>query len=307
MLINYSDHINKLNDFRNGKVKEALKLGHKEIDTSFRFVAGNMNFILGHNNVGKTHFTFYLMLLYSLKHNIKWLVFSSENDPVQLIKKLVEFIEGKPINKIEEKDYEESKDFVYNHFKFVDINRQYTYKQLLDLAEKVKEAWDYDGLLIDPINSLRKELKDTNGYEYNYVQLTDIRIFCKKYNISTWICAHAVTEALRRKHSANHEYGGMTPPPTIGDSEGGAVFGNRVDDALIIHRYISSPDAWMYTRLSVCKVKEMSLGYKPTVHEQPILFKSILNNVGFQVGGKNLIKYRTKKQLTIDNTTKNSK
>ena len=34
----------------------------------------------------------------------RWLVFSSENDAVQLIKKLIEFIEGKPINKIEEKD-----------------------------------------------------------------------------------------------------------------------------------------------------------------------------------------------------------
>ena len=103
MLINYDKHINTLNDFRKGKVKEALKLGHKEIDSNFRFVAGNMNLLVGHNNVGKTHFTFYLMLLYSLKHNIRWLVFSSENDAVQLIKKLIEFIEGKPINKIEEK------------------------------------------------------------------------------------------------------------------------------------------------------------------------------------------------------------
>ena len=89
MLINYDEHIDKLNDFRKGKVKEALKLGNKELDASFRFVAGNMNFILGHNNVGKTHFTFYLMLLYTIKHKIKWLVFSSENDPVQLIKKLI--------------------------------------------------------------------------------------------------------------------------------------------------------------------------------------------------------------------------
>ena len=307
MLINYSEHINKLNDFRNGKVKEALKLGHKEIDSSFRFVAGNMNFILGHNNVGKTHFTFYLMLLYSLEHNIRWLVFSSENDATQLIKKLIEFIEGKPINKIEEADYEQSKDFVYNHFKFVDTNRQYTYKQLLKLATKVKDAWEYQGLLIDPINSLRKDLRNTNGYEYNYVQLTDIRIFCKTHNISTWICAHAVTESLRRKHSANHEFSGQVPPPTLGDSEGGAVNGNRSDDFLVVHRYISSPDSWMYTRLYVCKVKEISMGYKPTNHEQPILFKSILNNVGFQVGGKNLIKYRTKKQLTIDNTRKDSK
>ena len=160
-----------------------------------------MNFILGHNNVGKTHFTFYLMLLYSLKHNIKWLVFSSENDPVQLIKKLIEFIEGKPINKIEEKDYEESKDFVYNHFKFVDINRQYTYKQLLDLAEKVKEAWDYDGLLIDPINSLKKILKDTMARNSTTFSLP-IYEFSARHNISTWIAS--MRNRLRRKHSASY-------------------------------------------------------------------------------------------------------
>ena len=251
-------------------------------------------------------FTFYLMLLYTIKHKIRWLVFSSENDPVQLIKKLIEFLEGKPINKIEEKDYEKSKELVYNHFKFVDINRQYTYKELLDLAEKVKDAWDYDGLLIDPINSLRKDLRNTNGYEYSYECLTEIRLFCKKYNVSTWICAHAVTERLRRKHSPNHEFGGQVPPPSLGDSEGGAVNGNRSDDFLIIHRYISSPDAWMYTRLFVAKVKEISLGYKPTSHESPIMFKSILNNVGFEIGGKNLIKYRTKKQLKIDDSRKAS-
>ena len=307
MLINYSEHIKKLEDFRKGKVREALTLGHKEFDSHFRFVRGNMNFLLGHNNVGKTHFTFYLMLLYSIKHKIKWLVFSSENEVYSLVKKLIEFREGKPINKIEELDYEESKDFVYNHFKFVDTNRQYTYKELLDLAVNIKEAWDYDALLIDPINSLRKDLRNTNGYEYSYECLTDIRIFCKKYNVSTWICCHAVTTSLRNKHTPNHEFGGQPMPPSIGEAEGGAVNANRADDFLIIHRYIYSPDAWMYTRLFVAKVKMQELGYKPTSYESPIMFKSILNNVGFEIGARNLIKYRTKKQLTIDNTRKSSK
>ena len=59
MLINFDEHSKKLNDFRQGKVPEALKLGNKEFDNHFRFVQGNMNFLLGHNNVGKTHFTFY--------------------------------------------------------------------------------------------------------------------------------------------------------------------------------------------------------------------------------------------------------
>jgi hypothetical protein len=299
MLINFDEHSKKLDDFRKGKLPEALTLGHKEFDSHFRYVQGNMNFILGHNNVGKTHFTFYLMLLYTLKHKIRWLVFSSENDVYSLLKKLVEFIEGKPINKIEQKDYEDSLKFVYDHFKFVDCNRQYTYKELLALAKSIKDAWDYHGLLIDPINSLRKDLRNTNGYEYNYEQLTDIRIFCKTNNLTTWICAHAVTEALRRKHLKGHEFEGQPQPPSIGDSEGGAVNANRADDFINIHRYIYSPDSWMYTRFYVAKVKMQELGYKPTSYENPLLFKSILNNVGFEISGENLINYRTKKQINL--------
>jgi len=299
MLINFDEHSKKLNDFRQGKVPEALTLGNKEFDSKFRFVHGNMNFILGHNNVGKTHFTFYLMLLYSLKHKIRWLVFSSENEPYSLIKKLVEYIEGKPINKIEEKDYDKSLKLVYDYFKFIDCNKNYTYKQLLALAKSIKDAWDYHALLIDPINSLRKDLRNTNGYEYNYEQLTDIRIFCKTNNLTTWICAHAVTEALRRKHLKGHEFEGQPMPPSIGDSEGGAVNANRADDFLIIHRYIYSPDSWMYTRLFSAKIKMQELGYKPTSYESPLMFKSILNNVGFELGGINFVTYRSKKQSRL--------
>jgi len=309
MLINYSEHIDKLNDFRKGKVQKAYALGNKEFDAAFRLVKGHLCFILGHNNVGKTHFTFYLMLLYAIKHNIKFLIFSSENEPYSLIRKLIEMREQKPINQIEESDYEESKEFVDRHFKFVDTNRQYTYKELLHLASNIKEAWEYDVLLIDPINSLRKDLRNTNGYEYNYEQLTEIRIFCKKYNIATWICCHAVTEALRRKHPTNHpNFPNQPIPPGSGDSEGGAVNSNRADEMICLHRYIYSPDAWMYTRMYVLKVKEINLGFKPTSFERPLLFKSTANNVGFEIGGINLVNIRKKKQLTIENnTTENSR
>ncbi len=75
-----------------------------------------------------------------------------------------------------------------------------------------------------------------------------------------------------------------------GDSEIGGRFGNRSDDYLIIHRYLYDMTNWMYTRLYVAKVKHQELGYKPTPIESPVLFKSSLNNVGFEMGGKNLIK-----------------
>ena len=44
---------------------------------------------------GKTTIVLYLMLAYSIKHKIKWLVFSSENEAYSIIRKLVEYLEEK--------------------------------------------------------------------------------------------------------------------------------------------------------------------------------------------------------------------
>lgn len=300
MLINFDKHLKKLNDIRAGKVNEGLRLGVERLDNHFRLVYGNLNFILGHANTGKTHLVFYLMFLYSLKHNVRWLVFSSENEPYALIRKLIEFAEGKPINQIEKEDFEKQYEWVYNHFKFVDTEKAYTYKDLLELATAVKKAWDYQGFLIDPLNSLKKNIpKNSNSYEYSYESLTDIRIFCKQHNITTWICVHAVTEALRKKHPQGHYYANQPIPPMASDSEMGGMSMNRADDFLIIHRYIYHETDWIYSNLYSAKVKNQELGYKPTPMEDPIKFRSILNNVGFEIDGKNLVTYNTKEQTDL--------
>ena len=300
MLINFDKHLNKLNDIRAGKVNEGLRLGVDRLDNHFRLVYGNLNFILGHANTGKTHLVFYLMFLYSLKHNVRWLVFSSENEPYALIRKLIEFAEGKPINQIEKEDFEKQYQWVYNHFKFVDTEKAYTYKDLLELATAVKKAWDYQGFLIDPLNSLKKDIpKNSNSYEYSYESLTDIRIFCKQHNITTWICVHAVTEALRKKHPQGHYYANQPIPPMASDSEMGGMSINRADDFLIIHRYIYHETDWIYSNLYSAKVKNQELGYKPTPIDDPVKFRSILNNVGFEIDGKNLVTYNTKEQTDL--------
>lgn len=300
MLINFEKHLKKLNDIRAGKVNEGLRLGVDRLDNHFRLVYGNLNFILGHANTGKTHLVFYLMFLYSLKHNVRWLVFSSENEPYALIRKLIEFAEGKPINQIEKEDFEKQYEWVYNHFKFVDSEKAYTYKDLLELATAVKKAWDYQGFLIDPLNSLKKNIpKNSNSYEYSYESLTDIRIFCKQHNITTWICVHAVTEALRKKHPQGHYYANQPIPPMASDSEMGGMSMNRADDFLIVHRYIYHETDWIYSNLYSAKVKNQELGYKPTPIDDPVKFRSILNNVGFEIDGKNLVSYNTKEQTDL--------
>ncbi len=300
MLINYDDEIDKLIKIRQGKVTEGYKLDLPEIDEYFRFKKGNFNLILGHANTGKTTITLFFMLLYSLKHKIKWLVFSSENDSHTIIKKLIEFLAVQPINKISTETFDKHAKFVFDHFKFVDCQDTYTFKQLLKFGEVVKNAWDYQGFLIDPYNSLFKDrelMKGINGHEYDYEATSQMRLFCKKFNISIWLTTHAATNALRIKHPLQHDYAGHPIPPLASDVEGGGKFVNRADDFLVIHRYTQHPSEWMNNHIHIRKIKDNDTGGRPTPIDTPIVLKSIKNNVGFELNGKKILNLALVEQI----------
>ena len=187
MLIDYTKELQHLNKIRKGEIKEGYKLGITEIDEYFRFKTGNFNVILGQANVGKTSMALYLMLLYSLRHDIRWVVFSSENEPYSIIRKLMEYLLAEPINKMSEEAYKYGTEVIRNYFKFISPEKLYTYKDLIRLAESYKAAWDYQGMLIDPYNSLIKDAemsKTIDGHSYDYQAMTELRQFCKRNEIS---------------------------------------------------------------------------------------------------------------------------
>lgn len=292
MIINFNEHLNKIKQVRAGKIKEGLKLDIPEIDEHLRFKTSNFNVILGHANTGKTTIILYLMLMYSIKHKLRWLVFSSENEPYTLIKKLIEFMEGNVINKINNTHFKNRTDWIDSHFKFIDPNELYCFKNIIDLATDLKKSWDYQGLLIDPYNSMikNKEFSKTmNGHEYDYYACSEMRVFCKKNQVSIWLNTHASTDALRKKHGDRHEYAGHPIPPMASDVEGGGKFVNRADDFFVIHRYIQHPTEWMNSLIHVRKVKDVDTGGRPTSIDCPIKLKSVKNNVGFELNGKNLL------------------
>lgn len=302
MIIDFKDHLSKIEDVRNGKVKEGLRLDIQEIDEFIRFKPSNFNVILGHANVGKTTVILYLMLLYSIKHNVKWLVFSSENEPYTLIRKLIEFLEGNVINKIETEYFKSRSEFINAHFKFIDPTELYSHREILNFATQVKNAWDYQGLLIDPYNSMVRDTqlsKTLNSHEYDYVACSEMRVFCKKNKVSIWLNTHASTDALRKKHSDREEYAGHPIPPMASDVEGGGKFVNRADDFWVIHRYVQHPTEWMKSMIHVRKVKDVDTGGRPTPIDEPIKMRSVRNNVGFEINGKNLLDLPKRVQVNI--------
>ena len=174
----------------------------------------------------------------------------------------------------------------------MDPNKLYSFKDVLNIANSIKKGWEYQGLMIDPYNSMIKDKtisKNLNGHEYDYFATSEMRVFCKSTGVSIWLNTHASTEALRKKHSDRHDYSGHPIPPMASDVEGGGKFVNRADDFLVIHRYIHHPTEWMYSMIHIRKVKDVDTGGRPTSMDCPIKLRSVINNVGFEINGKNLL------------------
>jgi hypothetical protein len=291
----------KILDIKYGRIKEGLKIGVPEIDEYLRFKKSNFNLIIGHANVGKTTIIIYLFVLWAIKHKLKFLIWSSENTPQSIVRKIIEFKMGLPIQEASEQQIADAINWCDFHFKVIDVEELYTYKQLMKEAELIKEAWNYDALLIDPYNSLSKDPKlqklTGNSHDYDYQVASEFRLFAKKQEVTVFLNAHGVTNALRQVHPNGHEYEGLPKPLSMGDVEGGGKWGNRSDDIICIHRYTGHASDWMYSILSILKVKENETGGRPTPFDEPIKLRMKVNNVGFDFMGKDLLKTKKIKKL----------
>lgn len=300
MLAKLLDIQKNILDVKYGRVKEGLKINIPEFDEHIRFKPANFNVIIGHANVGKTTVILYLMTMYTIKHNIKWLIFSSENTSTSVARKILEFARNKAIQQMTDDEIEYGLNWVLQHFKIIDVDKLYTYKDLLKEAKEIHNEWHYDALLIDPYNSLAKDrdlMKNVGSHEYDYQVSSEMRLFCKENQISIWLNTHAVTEALRRTHQKEHEYNGLPVPPNMADVEGGGKWGNRADDVFTIHRYTQHPTDWMISEVHVRKVKEVETGGRPTSIDAPIKLRMMPNNIGFTYAGVNLLQAKNIKGL----------
>lgn len=286
---------NKLLDVKYDRIQQGLGLGIEEIDEWLRFKRASFNICVGHANTGKTTTVLYLMLAYSMRHDLKWLIYSSENTEYSIARKLLEFRTGMPIQKIPDAKIEDELRWIDSHFKIIKADKIYTAKVLMDEAKIILNAWTYDGFMIDPYNSLAKDpalLRSVGGHEYDYQIASEMRLFAKENDVAVWLNAHAVTEALRRTHEKGHEFEGMPKPCSLADIEGGGKWGNRADDVISIHRYTASKDKWMVSDIHVKKVKEIETGGRPTNYDRPISLRMQPSNTSFTVAGKSVIEYK---------------
>ena len=298
MILNETHSNDYLQAVRSGTLKQGLGIDCK-LDENLRFKYGQFNVIVGHANVGKTDWIIWYMVCLSVKHSLNWLIYSSENTVGSLKRKIIEYKTSENLEDLSEEDYNKANQWVNFKFKFVDTSKLYTGYELLKVFEGIADQ--FDGAIIDPYNSLKKEPGHGNSHEYDYTFASEVRLFCERLNKTIYIIGHGVTEALRKTHRQDHPMHGHTMPLNAADIEGGGKWVNRCNDMIVLHRYTQSKDEWFITQVHTRKIKETETGGKPTFIDEPI--KCIKYKNTFTVEQQNPLSLEENK-LTYNNSIK---
>ena len=275
-----------LQSIRDGSFKLGLGIDC-DLDIHLRYKQNNLNVFAGHANVGKTLGILYYFTCLAIKHKLKFLVFSSENEVGGIKDDLISLYTGQQVKELNDVDFDYAHYFVNEHFKFFDADNYFKeHNKLMSFRDILKECSNHNfhSLVIDPYNSLGKadDIKG-NTHEYDYQVMAELRIWCKNNNKSLYLLAHGNTEALRKTFPKGHEFEGFPIPLLSADIEGGGKFVNRCDNFVVIHRMTQHPSEWNKTEWHITKIKSTKTGGKPSFKDNPVIFEAQKNMLSFKV------------------------
>ena len=121
MIVNKEDNLKYLYAFKEGKIKRGLGIGN-ELDNWFVHKRGSFTVIVGLDNVGKT-FSVMVLLCLSIKHNVKWCIWSGENSSGQLTRDLIQMYAQRKLTNLTKSQIDKYNDKISKWFTFVSNNK----------------------------------------------------------------------------------------------------------------------------------------------------------------------------------------
>jgi hypothetical protein len=261
-----------INDFAEGRIELGLTTGHPDIDRHFVYKK-DFTIINGHSNIGKTTLVLHLMVNAAIRHNWKWIVYSSESRTASIKMRIMQYACDRSIKEMPYLTRKKAYEWVKDHFIFINNNKVFSYMDILLYCEKIMNYKKIDGILIDPYNSLRVDMSRTSGagvHEYHYDAASEFLTFSNTNQVALWLNTHAITEAARRRGDD-----GLPVAPGAEDSEHGGKWVNRADNFLTFHRKIQHQVPQMKRTMEwhVRKIRETETGGDPTTVDSPILLE----------------------------------
>jgi len=268
-----------IDDYSQGKIALGLDTGDPKFDEFFRYKK-EFTIINGHSNVGKTTTALYLIANSAIRHDWKWILYSSENRTASLKMTLMQFAMDKKVADMTYVERKEAYKWVQDHFIVISNDQVYSYADIILFMEKVIRQDPVDAIFIDPYNSLKLDMKGSNisTHDYHYEAASELLTFSKANEVAVWLNCHSATEAQRRKGPD-----GLPTAPYAEDTEGGGKFVNRADCFITIHRKVQSmdPNIRKMSEIHVRKVREVETGGSPTPLEDPYCLVMNLSHTGF--------------------------
>ena len=214
------------------------------LDQHFRMKRGEVTLFYGIGNHGKSEFVLQLALMKAVRDNYKWAVFSPESMPEEeFYKSIIQAYIGKSTeyhhqNKMSADELQAGMDFIKDKFFLIYPENDsptptYINNRFKELIIKHK----VDAVLIDPYNQLDNDLSQKGGREDQYISsfLTTAKRFAVYNNIFYWIITHPKGQNMQKE-------GGNYKCPDIFDLAGGAMWNNKCDNLIVIHRPFKTTD-----------------------------------------------------------------
>ena len=258
--------------FRAGLIPMGLSFGYKDLDDNLRLKEGEFYATLAHSHIGKTSVNLWLIFLSAVHYDWNWMLYMGENQSASIKMKLMEYFIGKKIQKMNDLEHNVALKFIDDHFFILSTDNMYTYGEILEHSKTLMQYKSLKGVFIDPYNSLKMELTAAkNKYIYDYEAYSEMLNFTKKYNTTIFLSVHTTTSSQRERDNEGNQ-----KMPHAADTEGGAALYNRVDNFATLHRKIKSPTEWMFTEISIDKVRNQDTGGSPTRQGAPFVLR--MNN-----------------------------
>lgn len=258
--------------FRAGLIPMGLSFGYSDLDENLRLKEGEFYATLAHSHIGKTSVNLWLIFLSAIHYDWNWMLYMGENQSASIKMKLMEYFVGKKIQQMSDLEHNVSLRFIDEHFFILSTDNMYTYGEILEHSKTLMQYKSLKGIFIDPYNSLKMELTNSkNKYIYDYEAYSEMLNYTKKYNTTIFLSVHSTTAAQRERDAEGNQ-----KAPHASDTEGGAALYNRADNFMTYHRKIKSQDEWMFTQISVDKVRNQDTGGSPTRQGNPFILR--MNN-----------------------------
>ena len=248
-----------LNGFKNG-YEQGMTTGFASVDNHFRWLRQNLIVFGGYGGHGKSTFLYQLLLKSAKLRGEKSGIFSPENLPIDYFyNDLIHTLVGKSTqkehaNQMSILEYEEAMDFVKKHFFPIYPEKDNPTPAIIN--QRLLELIDKEGItycVTDPFNQLDHDW-NLEGRDDKYLStfLGNEKRFAQNNKVCKIIVAHCKGNAVFED--------GMIKEPNVFSLAGGAMWGNKCDDIVFIHRPYKHSDPKNKTVLFISdKIKKQRI------------------------------------------------